>query len=102
MHFHLYSLECRKKRVNELGVCASLCMLLCCRVCGTAVQKHRIEDVNVNTATQRKGMCEARKKPWGQSLKEEGRGEERKEEGGTKQEQKTREWIKATFWCKSI
>lgn len=43
---------------------------------------HRIEDVNVNRASQCKGMCEAREKPWGQSPKEEGRGEEGKEGGG--------------------
>lgn len=43
---------------------------------------HRIEDVNVNTDSQRKGMCEARKIPRGQGPTEEGRGEERKEGGG--------------------
>lgn len=57
----------------------------------------RREDVNVNTVSQCKGMCEARRKknqkPWGQSPKDEGRGEERKEgrRGGGKMKQRTRE-----------
>ena len=57
---------------------------VCSCAVGFAVQRstHRIEDVNVNTDSQRKGMCEARKIPWGQSPTEEGRGEERKEGGG--------------------
>lgn len=70
-----------------------LCVPLCCWVCGAVVRTHRTEDVNVNTASQRKGMCEARKKPWGQSPKEDGRGKERKE-GGRNMEQRTREWVK--------
>lgn len=71
----------REKMVNELGF---LCICLCFCAVGFVVLRstHRIEDVNVNTVSQRKGMCEARKKPWGQSPKEEGRGEERKEGGG--------------------
>lgn len=64
--------------VNELGFCASVGASVVLGLWYT----HRIEDVNVNTVSQRKGMHEARKKPWGQSPKEEGRGEERKEGGG--------------------
>lgn len=59
--------------VDELGFRASVCASV---LLGFAAVRstHRSEDVNVNTVSQRKGMCEARKKPWGQSPKEEGRG----------------------------
>lgn len=56
-----------------------LCVLLCRWVRAALRSTHRIEDVNVNTASQRKGMCEARKKPWGQCPEEDGRAEGRKE-----------------------
>lgn len=63
--------------------------------CTVAVHTHRMEDVNVNTASQHKGMCEARKKPWGQSPKDEGRGVEKEgRRGGGKMEQRRREWVK--------
>ena len=53
---------------------------------------HRREDVNVNTFSQRTGMHQACKKPWGQTPKEEGRGEE-KEGRGRKMEQRTGERV---------
>lgn len=59
---------------------------------------HRIEDVNVNTASQCKGMCEAHIKPWGQSLKEEGRGGGR----GRKIEQSAAKRAKRKFCNKNI
>lgn len=47
--------------------CESMCdsVFLGLRCCGP----HRTEDVNVNTVSQRKGMCEARKKTLGTKSK---------------------------------
>lgn len=54
------------------SVCVHLSVLLRCRVCVAAVA-HRREDVNVNTVSQRKGMCEARKKTLGTKSRGGGR-----------------------------
>lgn len=48
--------RCQRELVFCLSMCASVFLGLRC--CGP----HRTEDVNVNTVSQRKGMCEARKK----------------------------------------
>lgn len=55
-YFRLFCLETETRGLMNWGLCASVCF--CADGFAVLWSTHRIGDVNVNTASQRKGMCE--------------------------------------------